>query len=131
MMVFIFFQYMSRLFSSDSRTYYDFEVNCLNGVSKLQNRESLIDWANIIWIIDGALSRRQDVLQVIDVDRYDLLQKAIIWNRLDLVKLLVERGCNCNNQSPQGMSGSIRPDEDNNRPLHLACFLGERGGQSR
>ena len=67
------------------------------------------------------------MLQIIDVDRYNLLQKAIIWDRLDLVTLLVERGYDCNGVPMVARHHkSLLLREENDRPLHLACFLGKK-----
>ena len=81
----------------------------------------------------------EDVLQVVDGDKYNLLQKAIIWNKVAVVKALLHRGCGCSdrntcdgNKSVVGgeaveeavEEAEVAP-EDVNRPLHLACFLGK------
>ena len=52
------------------------------------------------------------------------MQKAIIWDRLDLVSALVDAGCDCNNFPPTITKTPLGFREDVNRPLHLACFLG-------
>ena len=74
------------------------------------------------------ISDSEDVLQVVDVDKYNLLQKAIIWNKIEIVKALIDRGGGCNDSnvcdgSYATVDGEAVPD-DVNRPLHLACFLG-------
>ena len=80
----------------------------------------------------------EDVLQVVDdEDKYNLMQKAIIWDKIAIVEALLARGCCCDNVGSAGGGGSGSDGsgsdpttslEDVNRPLHLACYLGKCEG---
>lgn len=54
----------------------------------------------------------EDILQVSLSDTYNVLQRSVIWNKIDIVKLILERKCFSSNEL------------DTNCPLHLACYLG-------
>ena len=106
----------------------------------------------------SSIPESEDVLRVVDGDKYNLLQKAIIWNKVAIVEALLRRRFDdgdgdvfnrspmvasgvdgsvgdASNRSPMAVSGgdgveeAEEEPEEVNRPLHLACFLGKCGGE--
>ena len=68
----------------------------------------------------------EDLLQVEDIDHYNLFHKAIIFGCANLVQLLLDHGCNVNGlKSVEGCTNSLKQcSHERLGALHLACFLG-------